>query len=249
MDRQAEICCGSYYDAMQAYAGGASRIELNSALHLGGLTPSIASLTRTKQHTNLQVLCMVRIRGAGFCYVDADYKTMKEDARLLLEHGADGIVFGFLNEQAQIDMKKTAEFTQLAKQYKKEAIFHRAFDCVRDPHVACKQLIEQNVDRILTSGQQANAMDGKKCLQQLQASYGQHIQFVAGSGLHEHNVQDFIRYTQIQQVHASCKNWLYDPTTTINAVDFGYGQGAYHSYYEVVDQKKVTRFVTAVANA
>ena len=32
-----EICCGSYYDAVQAACGGAKRIELNSGLHLGGL--------------------------------------------------------------------------------------------------------------------------------------------------------------------------------------------------------------------
>ena len=36
-----EICCGSYQDCLNAYHGGADRIELNSALFLGGLTPSI----------------------------------------------------------------------------------------------------------------------------------------------------------------------------------------------------------------
>ena len=45
-----EICCGSYYDALQAAYGGAKRIELNSALMLGGLTPSIATLKLVKQN-------------------------------------------------------------------------------------------------------------------------------------------------------------------------------------------------------
>ena len=53
MERLVEICCGSYEDALNAYYGRAKRIELNSALHLGGLTPSIASLKLTKKNTNL----------------------------------------------------------------------------------------------------------------------------------------------------------------------------------------------------
>ena len=36
-----EVCCGSYKDGLRAYKGGATRIELNSALYLGGLTPSV----------------------------------------------------------------------------------------------------------------------------------------------------------------------------------------------------------------
>ena len=72
MERIIEICCGSYEDALAAYHGGAKRIELNSALHLGGLTPSVGALVLTKRNTDLKVITMVRPRGAGFCYSDAD---------------------------------------------------------------------------------------------------------------------------------------------------------------------------------
>ena len=74
MKKVVEVCCGSYYDALQASYGGASRIELNSALHMGGLTPSLATLLKVKEETDLEVICMVRPRGAGFCYSDEDFE-------------------------------------------------------------------------------------------------------------------------------------------------------------------------------
>ena len=64
-----EVCCGSYKDGLRAYKGGATRIELNSALYLGGLTPSVASLRLLKRETKLTIICMVRPRGAGFTLV------------------------------------------------------------------------------------------------------------------------------------------------------------------------------------
>ena len=37
-----EICAGGIEDCINAQTAGADRIELNSALHLGGLSPSLA---------------------------------------------------------------------------------------------------------------------------------------------------------------------------------------------------------------
>ena len=68
-----EVCCGSFADALAAHAGGASRIELNSALPLGGLTPSEASVKLVCQHTNLEVVAMARPCAGGFCYTDAQW--------------------------------------------------------------------------------------------------------------------------------------------------------------------------------
>ena len=96
---QVEICCGSYQDGIAAHQGGAKRIELNSALSVGGLTPSVVALRRLKKETDLKVMCMVRPRAGGFCYDETDTAIMMEEAELLLENGADGIVFGFLKEK------------------------------------------------------------------------------------------------------------------------------------------------------
>ena len=125
MNRVIEICCGSYEDALNAYNGGAKRIELNSALHLGGLTPSLATLQLTKQNTDLKVISMVRPRGAGFHYTEAEFEVMKKDAELLMENGSDGLAFGFLDADGHIDVKQTKVMIDIIKKYNGEVVFHR----------------------------------------------------------------------------------------------------------------------------
>ena len=47
-----EVCCGSVDDAVEAERGGADRIELNSSIFLGGLTPSLGSIIEAKKRLN-----------------------------------------------------------------------------------------------------------------------------------------------------------------------------------------------------
>lgn len=117
-----EVCCGGFYDARQAYLGGADRIELNSALHLGGLTPTVGSLILTKRNTNLKVVTMVRPRAGGFCYSDEDFEVMIMDTLFMLENGADGIAFGCLTEDGEIDVEKSKKIIHMTKQ-KKEKLY------------------------------------------------------------------------------------------------------------------------------
>ena len=184
-----EVCAGSVQDCINAQLGGADRVELNSALHLGGLTPSLAMLKLVKEKTSLKVICMDRPRAAGFCYDDVEIETMFEDAKILLENGADGISFGFLNSDATINVTETKKMVELIHQYQKEAVFHRAFDCVDDPMHAIKQLIDCGVDRILTSGLQPTAMQGTSVLEKLQSAFGDQIELLAGSGINANNIR------------------------------------------------------------
>ena len=77
MERLVEICCGSYEDALNAYHGGAKRIELNSALHLGGLTPTLASLKMTKKNTDLKVIT-IYIKKKGDLYLKIHWNICRE---------------------------------------------------------------------------------------------------------------------------------------------------------------------------
>ena len=246
MDKSIEICCGSYEDALVAYRAGAKRIELNSALYLGGLTPTLGTLQLVKKNTNLKVIAMVRPRGAGFCYSEADFEVMKMDARILMEHGADGIAFGCLDENGEIQIEQSKEIIDIIKKYEGEVVFHRAFDCVKDPYESMEKLIEMGVDRVLTSGLKAKAADGMELIAKLQERYGEEIEILAGSGINASNALEIMKKTGISQVHSSCKGWVKDPTTTGEEVSYSYAEGEHRDDYDVVDEKLVRKLVESV---
>ena len=70
-----EVCCGSVEDVLAAARGGADRVELNSCLFHGGLTPSVGELLVAKRMVDLPIMTMVRPRQGGFCYTQAEYAT------------------------------------------------------------------------------------------------------------------------------------------------------------------------------
>ncbi len=238
-----EICCGSYQDGIAAWQGGAKRIELNSALSVGGLTPSLASLVRLKKETELKIICMVRPRAAGFCYEKEDVEIMLEDAKILLEHGADGIAFGFLNEDFTVDIENTKKMVDLIHAYHGEAVFHRAFDVTKDPYISMEQLIDLKVDRVLTSGQKQKALEGKELIKDLQYKYGTKVEILAGSGVNASNAKELMNYTGISQVHSSCKNYKRDKTTKSDFVTYSYLSGNHEMDYDVVDVELVQMLI------
>lgn len=246
MNKIIEVCCGSYEDALAAYHGGAKRVELNSALHLGGLTPSLGTLQLVKKNTDLKVIAMVRPRGAGFCYSEADFEVMKADAEILMKHGADGIAFGCLDENGEIHIEQTKEIIDIIKKYEGEVVFHRAFDCVKDPYESMEKLIEMGVDRVLTSGLKEKAPDGIELIAKLQEMYGDRIEILAGSGINASNALEVMEKTGISQVHSSCKGWVKDSTTTGEEVSYSYAGGVHEDDYDVVDEKLVRKLVESV---
>lgn len=238
-----EICCGGYEDALQATKGGAQRIELNSGLYMGGLTPGIGTLELVRKNTDLTVISMVRPRGGGFCYSDAEYKAMKEDARKLMETGSDGIAFGFLLADRSIDEERTASMTEMIHSYGKTAVFHRALDCVGASDAAVEELISLHVDRVLTSGGRKTAWEGRERIRHLQETFGNEIQILAGSGINEENARQVIEETGVKQIHSSCKSWREDPTVKGSNVSYAYAEGAYSSMFEIVSSEKTEKLL------
>ena len=233
-----EVCCGSVDDAVAAQAGGADRIELNSSLFLGGLTPSLGCFVETKKRLTIPVMVMIRPRSGGFCYTESEMATMLRDCRIMTEHGADGVVFGILKEDGSVDIERCQEI--MARIEPAEAVFHRAFDVTPEPFEALDQLIELGIQRVLTSGQAQAALEGADLIKRLIDRAAQRIEILPGAGIRPHNVNDLVDRTGASQVHFGIFQTRIDPSTQNNpTITFGGSVCPSEDKYSVIDVKSV----------
>lgn len=198
-----EICCGSIQSAANAKAAGAKRIELCQNLNEGGTTPSYAAIKQCVEELHLDVFVLVRPRPGNFVYNELEIRTMEEDVRICKQLGVAGIVVGFLHEDGSIDTALTRRFTELAAPV--PVTFHRAFDRCKDWKKSLEEVIACGCKRILTSGCQPTAMEGKDTLKEMVRLAGDRITILAGSGVRPDNICELIRYTGAREVHGSCK--------------------------------------------
>jgi copper homeostasis protein len=198
-----EICVDSVESAAAAEAGGAQRIELCSALTVGGLTPSLGLIRAVRSRIKIGVHVMIRPRAGDFLYSDDDLAVMREDIAHVSQCGVDGIALGLLTADGDVDLKRTRELVNLARPM--EVTFHRAIDLTRDIKRALKDVIQSGADRILTSGAEPSAMQGRHRIRELvQASDGR-ISVMAGGGIRSENVREIAQVTGVLEFHAALR--------------------------------------------
>jgi copper homeostasis protein len=233
-----EICCGSLDDALEAAAGGADRVELCSSLFLGGLTPSFGALAEAKTRLRIPVVFMVRPRGGGFCYTEAEMAAMERDTEMAVAQGANAVVFGILTGDGHVDVPRSTRIRQLIGD--REAVFHRAFDVTPDPFGALDELVDLGITRILTSGQRDTVFEGLDLIKRLVDYAGDRIQILPGGGIKPYQFDKVITHTGCRQIHVAAWAARRDDSTRHHPdVTFG---GALHpseNLYDVTDRAVV----------
>lgn len=186
-----ELCIQNIDDVIIAekYKKIINRIELNSAIEVGGLTPDLEILKIAKQKTTIPIIAMLRVRSGNFTYTDLEFLAMYESAKNLLKY-ADGIAFGALNEDDTIDIDKTKIILNLCKEYKKEFVFHRAIDVSKNYLENIKILDNMGVDRILTSGHEQNVELGFDNIKNIRTK----CEILLGSGINIKNYSKFMNF-------------------------------------------------------
>jgi len=198
-----EVCVDSVQSAVNAASGGASRLELCSNLTEGGTTPSLGMLRTVKKAVNIPVHAMVRPRGGDFLYSDSELEVMKEDIRLLKENGVDGVVFGVLTANGDIDVEKTKELLELSRPL--PVTFHRAFDVTRDLDGSLDVLMDLGIERVLTSGGDGTVLEGLPVLEGLVRRGGDKILVVPGGGITERNLGRILTGCGASEFHCSAR--------------------------------------------
>ena len=160
-----EVCVDSYASAMAAIAGGADRIELCSALAVGGLTPSPALLRQIREVSSIPVRCLMRTRGGDFLYTREEIRQMAMEIELLKEAGSDGFVIGCLT--ADGDLEKEAMKPLLEAADGARLTLHRCIDVSRDLCKTYRDAAALGIDTILTSGGAGNCLAGMETIREL----------------------------------------------------------------------------------
>jgi copper homeostasis protein len=234
-----EVAIGSVEDALTASAGGADRLELNSALALGGLTPSLGTLIEVRSVVALPLIAMARPRSGGFCYGAGEWRVFQRDIDLLLAHGADGIAFGTLTATGEIDRERCRQVVRQIGE--KQAVFHRAFDVTPAPLVALEQLIDLGVRRLMTSGQEESAYNGSALIARLIEQSAGRIEVLPASGINRFTLADVLARTGCAQVHASLRTTRADRSTTARPhITFGSSYRPPEDRYDATGPDAVT---------
>lgn len=185
---------------LTACQGRADRIELCSALGVGGLTPSLG-LMRLARSSPVPVHAMIRPRVGGFEYTADEVAVMLPDVQAAREAKLAGIVIG----ATRGDRLDTETLRQLrAAAGGMECTLHRAIDLLPDPVQAMEDVIALGFTRILTSGGAPKAVDGTATLAELNTASRGRIDIMAGSGVTQHNVAHIAHATGLRAFHASC---------------------------------------------
>lgn len=213
-----EACVNSVESAFEAQKGGAGRVELCDNLYEGGTTPSYGAIKAAREHLDIDLNVIIRPRGGDFHYSGVEFDIMEKDVKIAKELGADGIVFGILNTDATVDVRRSGEIVKMAAPL--SVTFHRAFDMTVDPFRALETLNELGIHRILTSGQRASAIDGIELITELVKAAGDEIIIMPGVDIDENNIRRLIDETGAAEYHVLAQKKVESPMTFRNEKAF-----------------------------
>jgi copper homeostasis protein len=196
-----EVCVADAESLAAAIAGGADRIELCSALELGGLTPA-PGLMRLAAKAPIPVYAMVRPRSGDFVFTSDELDIMRADIDAVRSAGLAGAVIGASLLDGTLDEVMLRHLRDHAQGL--GLTLHRAFDLVPDFSAAVETAIGIGIERILTSGGARSVPEGIPALRSIHAAAGGRISIMPGGGLTAQNVGELLKAVPVAEVHSSC---------------------------------------------
>lgn len=237
-----EICANSVESAIEAQRGGAYRVELCAGIPEGGTTPSYGEIKMARELLSIRIHVIIRPRGGDFLYTPLEQSIMLHDIDMARQLGADGVVFGCLTPDGDIDLPLMERLMKASEGM--SVTFHRAFDMCRSPRKALEEIIALGCDRILTSGQQATAEKGISLLKELNVQADGRIIIMPGCGVNSDNIRKIAEETGASEFHFSGRSSIESKMNYRNpAVSMG-GTVKIEEYSrEITDHTKVEKAI------
>ena len=101
-------------------------MELCAGIPEGGTTPSYGMIRSARESISIGLNVIIRPRGGDFLYSEEELREMVYDIRTARNLGADGLVFGCLTPDGDVDMEAMKPLMEAAGDT--PVTFHRAFD-------------------------------------------------------------------------------------------------------------------------
>lgn len=178
-------------DAERAEEGGADRIELVGTMEEGGMSPEPGLVEKVRRATSIHIRPMVRLR-PGFGTDGGEAGRLKGLIASYLDAGADGVVMGFLNGHAGVDLEV---MTELLAGGEGPWTFHRAIDSCLDQDRSWAALLTlPRLDQVLTAGSVRGVEQGlDELLGRARDTSGAASLIMAGGGLQAEHVPWLVR--------------------------------------------------------
>lgn len=198
-----ECCVDSVESAIAAKKGGADRLELCSALVIGGLSPSQALYRKIREQADIPIRVLLRPRFGDFCYTDYEHEILKEEVRSFRKLGADGIVIGTMKPDGTLNLEQMKELMEEAQGM--TVTLHRAFDMCQDPFQTLEEAKRIGIHTILTSGQKNVCTEGMDLLKELVEQAQGKTEILVGGGVDASVLPVLAEKTKAKAYHMSGK--------------------------------------------
>jgi copper homeostasis protein len=242
-----EVCVDSVASAVAAQRGGAKRVELCSNLLEGGVTPGAGLIELVRARTSIGLHVMIRPRGGDFCYTPEEFEIMRSDIIVAKKLGADGVVLGVLDVNANVDTERTRQLVELARPL--SVTFHRAFDMSADLFRALEDVCASGADRVLTSGGEPGAVQGMQPITALVLAAGGRIAIMACGSIDDQNAAGIVEQTGVREIHVGLRSPVASPMIWRNPrISMGTAPGVEYQRFQVLEEN-VRRLHRAVAMA
>ena len=205
-----EACVENFYNIPHVIKAGADRVELNNDLALGGTTPSYGVIKKSvtyAENFKIPVVIMIRPRGGDFVYSENEIGIMADDIEASAKLGAQGVAFGCLTTNNQINRIHMKHLITLARSLNVEVVMHMAFDDISNDKqkTELNWLADQGVKRILTHGGKLDKpiLATILHLKEIIKWANDRIEILPGGGITTENREDIAKKLQLNELHGS----------------------------------------------